>query len=85
MKRRYAICGVSNRSVKMYIGPILQTFSKQAEIVGLLDVDARRFDVCKSKYPELSDVLEYGADDFDKMIEQTNPDVIIVTGVMIRT
>ncbi|MZQ80842.1 oxidoreductase [Paenibacillus sp. 5J-6] len=80
MKRRYAICGVSNRSVKMYIGPMLQTFSKHAEIVGLLDVDARRFDVCKSKYPELSDVLEYGADEFDKMVEQTKPDVIIVTG-----
>jgi predicted dehydrogenase len=80
MKKKYAICGVSNRSLKMFIGPMLSTFSNQAEIVGLLDIDSRRFEVCKSKYPELAGVPEYGADAFDKMVAQTKPDVIIVTG-----
>ncbi len=64
MKKKYAICGVSNRSLKMFIGPMLSTFSNQPEIVGLLDIDSRRFEVCKSKYPELAGVPEYGADAF---------------------
>lgn len=64
----------------MFIGPMLSTFSNQAEIVGLLDIDSRRFEVCKSKYPELAGVPEYGADAFDTMVAQTKPDVIIVTG-----
>jgi len=80
MKKKYAICGVSNRSMKMFIGPMLKTFSSQAEIVGLLDIDPRRFEVCKSKYPELASVKEYGPDDFDALVRETEPDVIIVTG-----
>jgi predicted dehydrogenase len=64
----------------MFIGPMLTTFTHQADIVGLLDIDSRRFEVCKAKYPELACVPEYGADDFDKMVEQTKPDVILVTG-----
>lgn len=80
MKRRYAICGVSNRSMKMFIGPMMNTFSNQAEIVGLLDIDPRRFEVCKQKFPGLGPVPEFGPDDFGTMVEQTSPDVIIVTG-----
>ncbi|NHN32160.1 Gfo/Idh/MocA family protein [Paenibacillus agricola] len=80
MKRKYAICGVSNRCLKMFVGPMVTTFSNQAEIVGLLDIDPRRFEVGKAKYPMLADVPEYGPDDFDSMVEQTKPDVILVTG-----
>ncbi|MFE5324329.1 Gfo/Idh/MocA family protein [Paenibacillus sp. NPDC056579] len=80
MKKKYAICGVSNRSMKMFIGPMLKTFSNQTEIVGLLDIDPRRFEVCKEKFPQLNDVKEYGPDQFDLLVKQTQPDVIIVTG-----
>jgi predicted dehydrogenase len=80
MKKKYAICGLSNRSLKMFIGAMTTTFSNQVDIVGLLDIDARRFEVCKAKYPMLACVPEYGADDFDTMVEQTKPDAILVTG-----
>ncbi|TVY08119.1 Gfo/Idh/MocA family oxidoreductase [Paenibacillus cremeus] len=80
MKKRYAVCGVSNRAIGMFIGPMLKTFSAHAELVGLLDIDPRRQEVCKSKYPELADVKEYGPDDFAQMVSETKPDVIIVTG-----
>ncbi|MCS7462919.1 Gfo/Idh/MocA family oxidoreductase [Paenibacillus doosanensis] len=80
MKKRYAICGVSNRSMKMFIGPMLKTFASQTEIAGLLDIDPRRFEVCKSKFAELAEVKEYGPDEFAAMVEQAKPDVIVVTG-----
>ncbi|WP_284641072.1 Gfo/Idh/MocA family protein [Paenibacillus silviterrae] len=80
MKNKYAICGVSNRAISMFIGPMLKTFSSTAEVVGLLDVDPRRHEVCKSKFPELSHVGEYGPEDFSRMVSETKPDVIIVTG-----
>ncbi|CAG7649573.1 Gfo/Idh/MocA family protein [Paenibacillus allorhizosphaerae] len=80
MKRKYAVCGVSNRAIGMFIGPMLATFAGQCEIVGLLDIDARRHEVCKSQYPQLADVPEYGADDFDRMVAETKPDVILATG-----
>ncbi|WP_248925227.1 Gfo/Idh/MocA family protein [Paenibacillus hamazuiensis] len=80
MKKRYAVCGVSNRAIGMFIGPMLKTFSQHAELVGLLDVDPRRHEVCKTKFPETASVPEYGESDFDLMVKETKPDVIIVTG-----
>jgi len=49
MKKRYAVCGVSNRAIGMFIGPMLNTFSAHCEVVGLLDIDPRRHEVCKTK------------------------------------
>ncbi|WP_274650121.1 Gfo/Idh/MocA family protein [Paenibacillus humicola] len=80
MKRKYAICGVSNRSLKMFIGPMLNTFAERAEVVGLLDIDPRRFEVCRQRFPALGAVPVYAPDDFDAMVAETRPDVIIVTG-----
>ncbi|OXM87638.1 Gfo/Idh/MocA family protein [Paenibacillus rigui] len=80
MKKRYAVCGVSNRAIGMFIGPMLNTFSAHCEVVGLLDIDPRRHEVCKTKYPQLASVAEYGPDDFDRMVAETKPDAIIVTG-----
>lgn len=80
MPKKYVVCGVSNRCIKMYIGPMVNSFAGQAELVGLLDIDPRRFEVCKAKYPGLAEVPEYGADEFERMIAETRPDVVIVTG-----
>ena len=79
MKKRYAVCGVSSRAISMYIPPILRSFSPYAELVGMLDIDPLRFKVCKEKVPEAKDVPEYMADQFDKMLEEQKPDVLIVT------
>ncbi|WP_159885160.1 Gfo/Idh/MocA family protein [Paenibacillus puerhi] len=78
--KRYVICGVSNRAMGMFIGPILKTFSSHAEIVGLLDADPRRFEVCREQYPELKEVPSYTEEQFDKMILETKADVVIVAG-----
>ena len=51
--KKYVICGVSNRALEMFIKPLLNEFSKENEIVGLLDSDPLRFTICKEKYPHL--------------------------------
>lgn len=78
--KRYVVCGVSKRAMDMFIAPIVHTFSDRGELVGLLDVDAKRHQVCKQRFPELSDVPEYRPDEFDRMIRETKPDVAIVAG-----
>lgn len=80
MKKRYAVCGVSNRAISMFIGPLVNTFSAYGEVVALLDKDPRRFEVCKSKHSAISDIPEYGTHEFDRLVAETKPDVIIVTG-----
>ncbi|GAA0374341.1 Gfo/Idh/MocA family protein [Bacillus horti] len=80
MKKRYVICGVSNRAIKMFVGAMLDQFSEMTEVVGLLDIDPRRFSVCKSIHPELDSVPCYSQDQFEQMISETNPDTVIVTG-----
>src|SRR5699024_437597 len=75
--KRYAVCGVSNRAIGMFIRPIIQDYHADNEVVALLDVDARRFEIAKQRHEELVDLPEYFPNEFDKMIEETNPDVVI--------
>ena len=70
MKKRYAVCGVSNRALTMYIKPMIKNFSHVAEFVGMLDIDPLRFQICKEDIPETKDVATYMPDEFDKMIEE---------------
>ncbi len=77
--KRYAVCGVSNRAISMFIRPIVNQFSEMAEVVALLDSDAKRYEVCKQQFSQLESLPEYAPDDFDRMIKETKPDVIIVT------
>ncbi|WP_041085951.1 Gfo/Idh/MocA family protein [Jeotgalibacillus soli] len=78
--KKYAVCGVSKRAIGMFIKPMLETFSDTSELVGLLDNDAKRFSVCKQQFPEVEHVHEYDESQFEQMILDTKPDVIIVTG-----
>ena len=69
-KKRYVVCGVSSRAIYMYIGPMLRQFKHCAELVGMLDIDPLRFQVCKDAVPEAKDVPEYMAADFDSSFLQ---------------
>lgn len=81
-KKRYAVCGVSNRALNMFIGPLLRRFQGQAELVGFLDVDPRRFEVCARQYPEAKGIPTFlGEDAFDRMVAETRPDCVIVAGM----
>lgn len=80
MKKRYAICGVSGRALGMFAKPITTTFSQSCEIVGLLDRDSKRFELFETRFPDLTPVKTYGESEFDRMVDETKPDVIIVAG-----
>lgn len=79
-KKRYAICGVSTRANGMFIRPMLDTFQPHCEVVGLLDADPGRFANCFRKFPAISGVPTYMPDQFDQMVRETKPDVVIVAG-----
>ncbi|WP_419875010.1 Gfo/Idh/MocA family protein [Candidatus Pristimantibacillus sp. PTI5] len=80
MRKRYAICGVSGRALGMFAKPILTTFAGSCELVGLLDRDPMRFELYRSRYPEHAGIRTYGENEFDRMVDETKPDVIIVAG-----
>jgi len=78
--KRYVVCGVSNRAIGMFIEPMLSTFKKQSHFVGMLDNDPRRFEICVEKSPRTADVPRYMPEQFEQMIRETKPDVVIVAG-----
>ena len=78
--KKYAVCGVSNRAITMFIEPMLKNFTQQARLVALLDKDSKRFAVCKQDHPSTQGVPEYKEDEFERMVDETRPDVIIVAG-----
>ncbi|WP_051250471.1 Gfo/Idh/MocA family protein [Paenibacillus harenae] len=80
MKKRYAICGVSGRALGMFAGPILTTFAGSCELVGLLDPDPARFGLFRERYPEQAGIRTYAEGEFDRMVDETKPDVIIAAG-----
>ena len=77
--QRIVVCGLSNRALEMFIKPILTKFSRENEIVGLLDHDERRVDLCKERFPELALIPAYTPEQFSKMVHESNPTTVIVT------
>lgn len=78
--KKYVICGVSNRALQMFIKPLLNEFSQDHEVVGLLDSDSLRFTICKDQYPRLAQLPTYSPEQFETMIDETQPDYVIVAG-----
>ncbi|MCT8139618.1 Gfo/Idh/MocA family oxidoreductase [Anaerobacillus sp. CMMVII] len=78
--KRFVICGLSNRAIKMFIGPMLEKFSSQNEIVGLLDIDPQRFLAVKEEFPQLQSVPTYAPDQVEMMVQETRPNSMIVAG-----
>ena len=82
-KKRYAQVGLGGRA-RMYYKAIAQTYSETSELVALCDINQTRLNYA-------NEILEgefgykklptYGADEFEKMIEETKPDVVIVTSI----
>ena len=79
--RRYAVCGVSARAISMFLKPMINTFAEYAVPVALLDIDPLRFKVAKEDVPGIENLPEYRAGEFDKMVAETQPDVILSLGM----
>lgn len=82
-KKRYAHVGIGGRA-RMYYEAIAKRYSDRAELVAFCDVNRTRMEYANSVLEnELGyhSVPMYMAEDFEKMIAETKPDVVIVTSV----
>ena len=79
---RYANVGTGSRS-RMYQQAVMKTFADNSTMVGFCDTNMGRLKLAQqtAKQEYNCDVPIFLADDFDEMIKQTKPDVVIVTTV----
>ena len=79
-KRRFALVGVGGRS-SMYREAVLKTYAAHCAMVGFCDVNAGRLKLAQTKARETAgvEVPVFAAGDFDRMVSETRPDVVIVT------
>lgn len=82
-KKRYAQVGIGGRA-RMYYSAIVDTFKETSELVAFCDINRTRMEyansVLKEKYNH-DEVPMYAADEFEKMITETKPDIVIVTSI----
>ena len=82
-KKRYAHVGIGGRA-RMYYEAISMTFNDRAELVAFCDVNRTRMEYANSLLENeygYHKVPMYDAQEFEKMIEETKPDTVIVTSV----
>lgn len=79
-KKRYALVGLGSRS-GMYRDAIFKTHAEFGEMVGFCDNNLGRLKLAQSKARDKAkvEVPVYEAKDFDRMVAETKPDVVIVT------
>jgi len=76
-KRRYAIVGTGDRGTTMWGQPLVADYPDLVEFVGLCDINPKRVEVAKK-------MLGVGCPtftNFDQMIDQAKPDLLMVTTV----
>ncbi|MCD6290424.1 MAG: Gfo/Idh/MocA family oxidoreductase [Anaerolineae bacterium] len=74
--KRYALAGASSRALSMYAKPIVEQFPDTAQLVDIFDINPVRAAFISQ---ECGGVPTF--QDFDEMLQQAHPDVIIVTTV----
>ena len=80
-RKRYAVVGVGSRS-NMYTEAITESHRDFAELVALCDTNQARMDLRNGQLPEgVGPVPTYPAGDFDRMVAEAKPDVVIVTSM----
>jgi predicted dehydrogenase len=76
-KKRLALVGTGDRGTNMWGKPVVSTFSDYVEFVALCDINPKRMEAARAIIG--IDVKCYPARDFDLMIQEARPDVVIVT------
>jgi len=82
MKKKYAQVGTGSRA-GMFFEAIVKDYSDTCELVGLCDLSATRLNYANKLISGLGakPVPTYDYADFEKMIDETKPDIVIVTSV----
>jgi predicted dehydrogenase len=76
-KRRYAIVGTGDRATTMWGKPLVTDYPDLIEFVGLCDINPKRVEAAK----KLMGVSCPTFTNFDQMIDQAKPDLLMVTTV----
>src|SRR4051795_7379985 len=81
-RRRYALCGLSNRGLSLFALPLLgdsadSDMSAHGELVAVVDIDEERVARFNERVAA-APVPYYQPDDFDRMVRETRPDVVLV-------
>jgi predicted dehydrogenase len=82
-KKRYAIVGTGSRA-GMYVDAITTTYRDSAELVGLCDTSHVRMNWYNQQLSAslgIKPLPTYHANDFDQMVKDTHPDIVIVTSM----
>jgi predicted dehydrogenase len=82
-RKRYAMVGIGGRA-RLYYGAIASTFKDTCELVGFCDINRVRMDYANKVLQEeygAKPVNTYTPDQFDDMIRNEKPDVVIVTSI----
>ena len=82
-RKRYAIVGTGSRA-GMYVKAITGPYADSAELVGLCDFSQVRMDWYNRQIAAANGghpLPTYRADDFDRMIDETKPDFVIVATI----
>ena len=81
-KKRYAQVGTGGRA-RMYYEAVASKYSEIAEMVGFCDQSQTRMNYANGRLEELGakKVPAYLPHEFEKMIVETKPDIVIVTSV----
>ena len=84
-RKRYALVGTGGRSA-MYLEAVTTKFKDVAELVAICDVNQTRMNYYNNKFlkeksADYKPVPTYKAHEFDRMIAETRPDVVIVTSM----
>jgi predicted dehydrogenase len=79
-KKRYALVGVGIRA-GMYQDAILRTYAAHCDMVGYCDINLGRLKLAQRRAQRNAGVGVpiFEAKDFDRMVRETKPDVVIVT------
>lgn len=84
VRRRYALCGLSNRGLSMFALPLVgragdpgADMSGHGELVAVVDVDAGRVQGFNDRVGTA--IPHYDPERFDAMVADTGPDVVLVT------
>lgn len=75
-RKKMALVGAGTRGVNAWAQPIVDEYKDQIELVALCDINRSRLEYSKEYIG--ADVPLYHSSDFEKMINQTKPDTIIV-------
>lgn len=75
MRKKYAFAGASSRGLQMFCQPMFKEYADVCEAVGVFDLNLGRAQEFVKESGGSFPVFE----DFDQMIAETKPDVVVVT------